>query len=123
MHSVVCNYVRISDCCMSLSMSRILIVGILTFSYLQLAVGQDALASNIQSCTATAENPRVICTGQCRRYNEDIINNCAPEVSLVRSYIFCKSDRICKKGFYPCIKFCNISKSCDEVIKLKFHPH
>ena len=71
-------------------MSQILIIGILAFSFLQLAVGQDActnavttLADNAQSCTATAENPRAICTGECRGYYDDIINNCAPAVSLV----------------------------------------
>ena len=71
-------------------MARILIIGILALLFLQLAVGQNActdavatLANNIASCTATAENPRVICTGKCRGYYDNIINNCSPDVSLV----------------------------------------
>ena len=45
-----------------------------------------ALSVNAGSCTATVNNPRIICTGQCRQYYDDVIDNCDETVSLVALY-------------------------------------
>lgn len=41
----------------------------------------NRLANNAVSCSSN-NNPRVICTGWCRGYYDDIIDNCSPEVWL-----------------------------------------
>ena len=76
-------------------MAQVLITGILALLLLQLAAGQapsdactdaiNTLAANAASCTATQDDPLVICSGQCRQYYEDIINNCDETVSQVAS--------------------------------------
>ena len=70
-------------------MAQVLITGILALLLLQLAAGQspacldalDALDSNIPNCIATPENPLIICSGECRGYFDDVINNCDATVS------------------------------------------
>ena len=69
-------------------MAQVLIIGIFTLLCLQLAAGQTAacvdalntLAANAVSCTATLDNPLIICTGQCQQYY-DVMNNCDQDVS------------------------------------------
>ena len=41
------------------------------------------LTTNTASCTPTQEDPLIICTGQCRQYYDDVINNCDQAVSQV----------------------------------------
>ena len=70
-------------------MAQVLIIGILTLLLLQLAAGQttacvdalNTLAANAASCTATLDNPLIICTGQCRQYYDDVIDNCDQAVN------------------------------------------
>ena len=71
-------------------MAQILIVGVFAVLFLQLAAGQDActnalltLSNNIASCTATPQNPTIICSGVCRGYFEDIFDSCPTAVSLI----------------------------------------
>ena len=82
-------------------MAQVLIISIFAFLFLQLAVGQDAractnavttLTNNIASCTATADNPRIICTGQCRGYYQAIFDKCASAVSLVAIHSYIVAD-------------------------------
>ena len=76
-------------------MARVLITGILALFLLQLAAGQstacqnalDQYTANIPSCTPTADNPLIFCTGQCRAYYDDVVNNCDATVSQVASYV------------------------------------
>ena len=68
-------------------MARVLIAVAVAF-LVQLAGGQDeacmealnTLQVNSVRCTATTNNPRVMCTGQCGTYFENIIDSCSPEV-------------------------------------------
>ena len=39
------------------------------------------LSNNAAGCTATAQNPTIICNEPCRGYYQAIIDNCAPAVS------------------------------------------
>ena len=41
------------------------------------------LITNIASCTPTQDDPMIICTGQCRQYYDDVIENCDQAVSQV----------------------------------------
>ena len=70
-------------------MAQVIATGIIAFLFLHLAYGQDActaankiLAANAATCTPTANNPQIFCSGQCRSYYDDLFNNCAPDVSL-----------------------------------------
>ena len=74
-------------------MARVLIIGILALLLLQLAAGQapsaacqnalNTLTANAARCTPTQEDPMIICTGQCRQYYDDVIDNCDQAVSHV----------------------------------------
>ena len=72
-------------------MAQVLITGIVAFLLLQLAAGQstactdalNTLTANAASCTATQDNPLIICSGQCRQYYDDVIENCDQTVSQV----------------------------------------
>ena len=78
-------------------MAQVLTIGVFAFLFLQLAAGQDAcqdalntLTANVATCTATPQNPTVICEGACRGYFDDIFASCPDAVSLltvVCSYI------------------------------------
>ena len=46
------------------------------------ADAQGRLTSNILSCTPTADNPTIICSGDCRGYYDAIFDSCAADVSL-----------------------------------------
>ena len=84
-------------------MARVLIIGILAFLLLQLAAGQvpstacqnavNTLAANTASCTPTVENPQIFCTGDCRQYYDDVIDNCDEAVSQVA--IMCEISCLC----------------------------
>ena len=79
-------------------MAQVLVIGLLAFLLLQLAASQspecldaiNTLSANTASCTATADDPLVICTGQCRQYYQAIIDNCDETVSsvIVQSLLF-----------------------------------
>ena len=78
-------------------MAQILVTGLLAFLLLQLAASQDAcqdavntLTANLADCTGTADNPLVICTGQCRRYYDAVVENCDETVSsvIIQSLLF-----------------------------------
>lgn len=81
--------VAISDCWYKFINVSNSIIGILAFSFLHLAVCQlqdtcmDAFRTLQQNCPEADDNPQVACTGKCRGYYDDFINNCPPEVSLV----------------------------------------
>ena len=72
-----------------MSMARVILISVvLAFLFIQLAYSQDAcqdalttLANNAASCTPTAANPTIICSGECEGYYDDIIDYCTPEVS------------------------------------------
>ena len=66
-------------------MGRVLIAVIVAVLFMQFTVSQDACtnainqyAANIASCINPPTN---ICSGQCRTYIDNVLNNCAPEVS------------------------------------------
>ena len=68
-------------------MTQALTFALLPFLFVQLAASQDActnaslaLADAVDSCTPTAENLTIICSGQCRDLIQDVIDNC-PDVS------------------------------------------
>jgi len=73
-------------------MAGVFLAAKLAFLFLQFAVSQDidaactealnTLTANNASCTATAQNPRVMCSGQCGTYFENIFDSCSPEVIL-----------------------------------------
>ena len=77
-------------------MARVVLISVvLAFLFIQLASSQDAcqtaintLATNIGRCTATTDNPRIICEDPCRGYYNDIFDNCSPEVRKLASYAF-----------------------------------
>ena len=70
-------------------MARVLITGILALLLLQLAAGQspacqtalNTLTTNTAACAPTAENPLMFCSGACRGYYDDVIDNCDAAVS------------------------------------------
>ena len=90
-----CISVQLATCSYSLSMAQVLIIGILSLVLLQLAAGQTpsaactdahtALSVNGASCTTTES----ICSGQCRQYYDDVINNCDEAVSQVAVLCSC----------------------------------
>ena len=53
----------------------------------------NTLAANTVSCTPTAENPQIFCTGDCRQYYDDVIDNCDEAVSQVA--IMCEISSVC----------------------------
>ena len=88
-------------------MAQVLITGILALFLLQLAAGQsttaacqnafDQYTANIADCTPTEDNPLIICTGQCRGYYDDLVDNCDDSVSQVAIATLCEISclRIC----------------------------
>ena len=43
----------------------------------------NTLTNNVATCTATPQNPTVICEGVCRGYFDDIFDSCPDAVSLL----------------------------------------
>ena len=81
-------------------MAQVLVIGILALLLLQLAAGQsttacqnalNALAANNAHCAPTVDNPLIFCTGECRGYYDDVINNCDDAVSPVSTICYVKS--------------------------------
>ena len=71
-------------------MAQVLITGIVALFLLQLAAGQSAAClnalntfeSNLPNCEpGLTGNPLIICTGPCRGYYDDVIENCDATVS------------------------------------------
>ena len=73
------------------AMARFLITIIVAFLFLQLAASQavpdaacqdalNALAKYIASCIPTANNPTILCSGQCATYYQNIFDQCPAEV-------------------------------------------
>ena len=81
-------------------MARVLVIGLFALLLLQLAASQDdacqdainALKAGAATCTGSVD---AICTGQCRQYYDDVIENCDESVSLVivpKSHVYTPSD-------------------------------
>ena len=77
-------------------MTRVFIITTLGLLILEFAAaGQDlvpecaealnTLDANTARCTATAENPRAMCSGPCGTYYETILDSCPSEV--IASYL------------------------------------
>ena len=79
-------------------MAQVLVTGLLAFLLLQLAASQspecqnalNTLLANTASCTATVDDPLVICNGDCRQYYDAVIEICDETVSsvIVQSLLF-----------------------------------
>ena len=69
-------------------MVRVFIAVVLVFILTQLVASQDAackdalntLKADTARCTATANNPRAMCSGHCGTYYENIFDSCSSEV-------------------------------------------
>ena len=76
-------------------MIRVFIAAVLVFLLTHLAASQDTacrdalntLKANTARCTATAKNPRAMCSGHCGTYHENIFDSCSFEVLLKNTAI------------------------------------
>ena len=76
-------------------MARVVLLSVvLAFLFIQLASSQNACQDAIATLTSNSarcivvENPRTICSGDCRDFYEAIFDNCAAEVSKLTIAIY-----------------------------------
>lgn len=93
-----CSLVQLATVATSLSMARVLIVGILALLFLQLAAGQNfacmgAITALVQNAPACALWPPLTCSGSCRLLYDAVINSCDHTVSQLA--MVCKISCLC----------------------------